>query len=1081
MHESRRKSSQRLIPRAARPQTTQLFGKRVTGAMEGILRPGINDSPRYEVDESDEEEKVKVALAPDTRRKRDDQMMAVRWANGTDRKGNERTETTVEPDEASKKYVKGMTLVKQLMGSDAEDKDAARAAIYVATVRPAMPSNRFPMMLATTAGGMKEIVDGDGTENNDELDESNDDPKGEAPGDDEIAQARAAQRKARKSAKRARVKVLLARKRSMERKREEERQRMSNERLTERQQASDEAMKALKEQQRQHVRDEGECQVEQHGTLARVRLVQHRADEAERRVAAGETVEYLGADDGLPTAIMEVVGTRRQVKLDSGASEGTGEARVVVVRMMRRTAIDGCAVTPVEVAVATDDGEIGIVFPTKYTGAVMLAATVTKVRNDKVIVPVVNAKNEQARLPMKPELGKWIPIDSSLGLLEMRGELRRERISEWLDGLGGSDVPLDAEQDVNIGTEDDHSRQLVLKLLHTYRKLTVDTGDCPPAIVLSTEHHIDTGDAGPIMLKRRRQAQSEDAVVETNVRKMLAAGVIEEGNFAWGFPVVLVRKKDGKVRFCVDYRALNKITTKTVDPLPRIDETLEALGSALLFSTLDLKAGYWQIRVANKDNPKTAFTTKQGLYQFDRMPFGLTNAPSTFQRLMNNVLRGLTWTTCLAYLDDIVVYTRRGIERHELELACVLERLSAAGLTLKLKQCVSAAQRMEYLGHKLSADGVRSLDRIVSAVRDFPQPRDAVKEFDFDVQYSPGTTNVVVDALSRAPVTATVLAAIGRRRRAKQHANAAAKQTVVKAAVLADTTYSGSEQGQVPEVDAARQRKGDDNDARADDEHSKGGNECRNNDLLEGHGGHESSNVPADEQHDIDGGAPSRRKRVSWSPNVVDDTKRTNDRAVTRYDYAKRHTGDKRRTAGSETGIRVPDTSTPTQHTRSIRRSDASSISTKAAMAPKTSTVRARMTRREALKRTPAESREVPVMLNEDVQSPNEEAAPSSEPATRKRRVRESPMNSKYEEENDPQQRKGVLGSQQKAGSESPRIGPILGSDGVATDMASAEIDGGRQVVKRNSEVDQYAVLETLQLTDNNIAMAQKRSRLIQR
>lgn len=104
----------------------------------------------------------------------------------------------------------------------------------------------------------------------------------------------------------------------------------------------------------------------------------------------------------------------------------------------------------------------------------------------------------------------------------------------------------------------------------------------------------------------------------------------------------------------------------------RCHETLDALGGAVLFTTLDLRAGYWQIRVAPKDKEKTAFTTKGGLYQFVRMSFGLTNAPSTFQRLMNSVLQGLTWVTCLVYLDDIVIYTRGGIEQHLLQVACVL-------------------------------------------------------------------------------------------------------------------------------------------------------------------------------------------------------------------------------------------------------------------------------------------------------------------------------------------------------------------------------------------------------------------------
>jgi len=300
-------------------------------------------------------------------------------------------------------------------------------------------------------------------------------------------------------------------------------------------------------------------------------------------------------------------------------------------------------------------------------------------------------------------------------------------VQSWLDDLGDGETPLVDEEVVKVGVPDAGVKQLILQLLRTYQELTENASDGPPATALAVEHHIDTGDAAPIMLKRRRQAQAEDAIVNGNVVKMLAAGVIEEGNGAWGFPVVLVRKKNGEVRFCVDYRALNGITAKDVYPLPRIDETIEALGGALLFSTLDLKAGYWQIRMSEQDKAKTAFTTKKGLYQFVRMPFGLCNAPSTFQRMMNSVLRGLTWTTCLVYLDDIVVYTRGGIERHILELACVLERLSAAGLTLNLKKCVFATRSMEYLGHELSSAGVRPLDRLITAVRDFPRPMDAVE------------------------------------------------------------------------------------------------------------------------------------------------------------------------------------------------------------------------------------------------------------------------------------------------------------------------------------------------------------------
>ncbi|KAE9166504.1 hypothetical protein PF005_g29178 [Phytophthora fragariae] len=279
-------------------------------------------------------------------------------------------------------------------------------------------------------------------------------------------------------------------------------------------------------------------------------------------------------------------------------------------------------------------------------------------------------------------------------VLEMNGELRKERVEEWLADLGDTTTPLENEEALQIGTEGEAGgKGLIVKLLRAYQELLKDGGACPPATALPVEHHINTGTTAPIMLKRRIHAQREHEVIDSNVEKMLDAGVVEEGNGSWGFPVVLVKKRDGEVCFCIDYRALNKVTQRDVYPLPRIDETLESLGGALLFSTLDLKAGYWQISVAEEDKGKTAFTTRKGLYRFVRMPFGLANAPSTFQRMMNCVLRGLSWVTCLVYLDNIIVFTEGGVERHVVELAGVLERLSMVGLTLKAKKGQSSRHR----------------------------------------------------------------------------------------------------------------------------------------------------------------------------------------------------------------------------------------------------------------------------------------------------------------------------------------------------------------------------------------------------
>ncbi|KAE9263517.1 hypothetical protein PR003_g33132, partial [Phytophthora rubi] len=222
-------------------------------------------------------------------------------------------------------------------------------------------------------------------------------------------------------------------------------------------------------------------------------------------------------------------------------------------------------------------------------------------------------------------------------------------------------------------------------------------------------------------------AVSENTLIDKEVDTMLSQGVIEEGEGAWGFPVVIVRKKDGSVRFYIDYRALNAVTVKDVYPLPRVDETLEALHGSRRFTSLDLHSGYWQLAVAEKDKPNTAFTTRRGLFQFRRMPFGLCNAPSTFQRLMDCVLRGLTWICCLVYLDDVIIFTKGTVAQHVVELAVVLERLSEAGLSLKASKCSFATTSMEYLGHDLTPDGIQPTSRLVKAIVDFPRPQGDVQ------------------------------------------------------------------------------------------------------------------------------------------------------------------------------------------------------------------------------------------------------------------------------------------------------------------------------------------------------------------
>lgn len=190
---------------------------------------------------------------------------------------------------------------------------------------------------------------------------------------------------------------------------------------------------------------------------------------------------------------------------------------------------------------------------------------------------------------------------------------------------------------------------------------------------------------------------------------------------SWSSPVVLVRKKDGSVRFCVDYRALNKITRKDVYPMPRIDDALDTLHGAEYFSSLDLRSGYWQISMNESDKEKTAFATPDDLYEFNVMPFGLCNDPATFERMIDTVLHGLKWKICLCYLDDIVIFSST-FDEHLQRVEEVLTCLRNAGLQLNTKKCRFASTSIKVFGHVVSKDGIRPDPDKINAVLNFSRP-----------------------------------------------------------------------------------------------------------------------------------------------------------------------------------------------------------------------------------------------------------------------------------------------------------------------------------------------------------------------
>ncbi|KAE9337891.1 hypothetical protein PR003_g11784 [Phytophthora rubi] len=253
--------------------------------------------------------------------------------------------------------------------------------------------------------------------------------------------------------------------------------------------------------------------------------------EVEACVVAGCTNEFLLGVDFMTAKTMgfhrneaRCAHNGRSVVIIFRTQGDSGKARVATVRMVTKASLAGDAVASVQMSVVAEDGEQGRFIPTTYTGSVMLAATITTAHHGRAWVPATNANSTAAKLPSKKELGTWLPVDKDMTIVAMNGELEPNRLEKWLDSQGDAETPLDDENEIRVGDAKPSTRALFTKLLRIYRQLTMNKSDCPPAAALDVHHHIDTGDSAPIMLKRRRQAQMKDEIVDENVTKILQAG-----------------------------------------------------------------------------------------------------------------------------------------------------------------------------------------------------------------------------------------------------------------------------------------------------------------------------------------------------------------------------------------------------------------------------------------------------------------------------------------------------------------------------------------------------------------------------
>ncbi|UYV82204.1 K02A2.6-like [Cordylochernes scorpioides] len=239
---------------------------------------------------------------------------------------------------------------------------------------------------------------------------------------------------------------------------------------------------------------------------------------------------------------------------------------------------------------------------------------------------------------------------------------------------------------------------------------------------IAVQHKIHTIEHPPISCRPYRRLLAEYDEIKRQVEELSKKGLIRESQSPWAFPVVLVSKKDGSQRMCIDYRKLNAITIDDKQPLPYIQDMFDRLHNAKYFTTLDIAWGYWHVEIHPDSVEKTAFITNDGHYEFLVMPFGLKNAQSTFQRIIQHIIGNLLWNGVCNYQDDILIYSSTFKDHIEL-MKKIFDKLKENNIKLKLKKCSFAKQEIRYLGHIIGHNKIKPDPEKTKAINEFPQPK----------------------------------------------------------------------------------------------------------------------------------------------------------------------------------------------------------------------------------------------------------------------------------------------------------------------------------------------------------------------
>lgn len=332
----------------------------------------------------------------------------------------------------------------------------------------------------------------------------------------------------------------------------------------------------------------------------------------------------------------------------------------------------------------------------------------TAVHCRRITVTMRNVSSHNVTLKRGVPIAHLFPVDVINTVLEKEGpKLSTPQLSPSSFNFGDSSLPPEWKE------------RLCQKMME--RKEVFSCSEFDVGCAKSTQHSIRVTDDRPFRERSRRLPPGDLEDVRKHLNDLKEAGIISDSRSPYASPIVVVRKKNGTMRMCVDYRTLNRRTITDQYTVPRVEDALSCLGGSQWFSVLDLRSGYYQIPLAAADKEKTAFTCPAGFYQFERMPQGICGAPATFQRIMERTVGDMNLLEVLVYLDDVIVFGRT-LEEHEQRLLKVLDRLKEEGLKVSLDKCQFCCPSVTYLGHIVSRNGIATDPAKIEAVRSWPRP-----------------------------------------------------------------------------------------------------------------------------------------------------------------------------------------------------------------------------------------------------------------------------------------------------------------------------------------------------------------------